>query len=1173
MQKFLACMGIMLVMAACHKQEAPLFRLLSPEKTGLTFRNDIFENEEYNILKFSYLYNGGGVSIGDFDNNGLPDIFFTGNMVNNSLYLNQGKMKFRDVTEVAGVGGAGKWMYGSATVDINADGWLDIYVCASMAGHEEDRRNALYVNQGLNKDGIPVFKDEAKQYGIDDSGYSSHAVFLDYDRDNDLDLFILSNTKVEGIPTVYRPKLNDGSSDNTDRLYRNNGDGTFTNVSDEVGIRKEGFGLGVAVLDINQDGYPDIYVGNDFITNDLLYVNEGGEQFSDRIDEMIRHQSRFSMGNDVADINNDGHPDIITLDMLPESNLRKKTVVGNGGYIIYINDFKYGYTHQYVRNMLQLNNGNMSFSEIGQLAGVHQTEWSWSAHFADFDNDGFRDLFITNGFPKDITDSDFISFRKKSGSFTTWDQLIAEIPSVKIPNYVFKNQGDLTFTDVSKAWGITQPSFSNGAAFADFDLDGDLDYVVNNIDDPAFLYENTLSDSKKNKAHYLRVKLQGPPGNWAGLGAKIYIYYGQGKMQYHEQNIYRGYVSTVEEIAHFGLNGYSQVDSLLLIWPDGRETKVEHIAADQVLKLKWADAQPPTGTRPPVQQTAPPLLKDVTAETGINYLHQEQDFIDYNIQRNIPHKFSQYGPSMAVGDVNGDQLEDLFLGGAKDFEGQIYLQRSDGTFQLAPAPFAGGSGRESEDMGALFFDADADGDQDLYVVSGSFEFPEGSEQLQDRLLLNDGRGHFSPAPQALPEVKTSGSCVRAADYDADGDLDLFVGGRVVVGAYPLAPRSYVLNNQNGVFKDVTEQVSPELAALGMVTDAVWSDFNGDGAVDLVVAGEFMPITFFANQGGKLLRHEQTNISHLSGWWNSLIAADFDQDGDMDYIGGNVGENNFYCATTERPVRVTAGDFDQNGAIDAILSCYLKAEDGSMQPFPIHSWPELYAQSPIFRARFDKYETYGRTTMEGLLTEEELKEALVLEATHMATSYIENKGDGTFNIKKLPLEAQFAPVNGMLATDVNQDGYTDVLMVGNDYGNEVNMGQYDAFVGLVLLGDGKGNFTPVSGARSGFFVHGDAKALVWLPGPAGSQRVLASQNRGPLKAFSLQSQNLRPLYPQPLDFSATLYYEDGRVERRELHYGEGFLSQPSRVLMLQPGVTRVELTDFAGNTRTEAALVN
>jgi hypothetical protein len=1159
MKKSIILAVSLLLLWSCQQKEDKLFKLLDPGYTGVNFQNTIVEDRDYNILNIYYLYNGGGVSVGDFNNDGLSDLFFTGNMVENKLYLNKGEMKFEDVTEVAGVGALGKWSYGSSAVDINGDGLLDIYVCSSISANPEERRNLFFINQGLNEDGIPVFKDEAEAYGLDIDNHSTHAAFFDYDLDGDLDVIVLSNSKIEGIPSVYKPKVNDGSSPITDQLFRNNGDGTFTEVSTEAGITSEGFALGVATADINQDGTTDIYVGNDFITNDLLYLNRGG-RFEEQIDSAIKHQSRFSMGNDAADINNDGHLDIMTLDMLPETNLRKKTVMIPNGYIVYVNDYKFGYTHQYVRNMLQLNNGNMKFSEIGQLAGVHQTEWSWSPLFADFDNDGYKDLVVTNGYPKDITDLDFINFRMETSGFVSTEDLLEKIPSVKIPNYAFRNNGDLTFTDLSEQWGFTQPSFSNGAAFADLDNDGDLDYIVNNINDPAFIYENTAADNAEDRNHYLRVKLKGPKQNPAAFGAKITISYDGGKKQYHEQNVYRGYVSTVEDVAHFGLGKAESVDKITVVWPGNRITALEDVATDQVLALDYADAR-----EMPAEPASTPagLLSNVTEALSISYQHQEFDYIDYNMQNGLPHKFSQYGPSISVGDVNGDGLDDFFVGGSKGYRGSIFLQQADGSFEKS----TGGPDPEKleEDMGALLFDADNDGDNDLYVVSGSFEHQAGSEYFRDRLYRNDGAGNFTLDPKALPDLRTSGSCVRGADFDGDGDIDLFVGGRVSVGSYPLTPDSYLLRNEGGTFTDATQDICPALSKIGMVTDALWSDYDNDGDADLIVVGEFMPVTVWNNQDGKLSRIAETGLEK-SGFWNSIVSADFDQDGDPDYVLGNLGTNNFYCATPETPVTLTAKDFDNNGDVDAIMSCYFKAEDGSMQPFPILAWQQLSKMSPIFRKRFESYQEYGRTTIDQLLTEEEQEGALELQMDYLHTSYAENLGDGQFKIHPLPLPAQVAPVNGITVADINNDGELDILLVGNDYGNEVNMGQYDALIGLALLGDGTGRFKPLSVKESGFLVDGDAKAMARLTTATGQEVFIASQNRGPLDAYRAVDAGITVIDTKPNEYKALLYHAGGKVQYVDIPYGSGFMSQSSRKLSVPSSVKKVEIFDFMGKSR-------
>jgi enediyne biosynthesis protein E4 len=1174
-KKILRCvsmliLGVSIALTSCKPKTETLFELLPAEQTGITFNNRIQENDTFNILTHEYIYNGGGVGIADFNNDGLEDIFFSGNLVPNKLYLNKGNLRFEDVSDVSNVNVAGRWNSGVAIADINRDGWMDLYVCATMHPDSVNRRNMLFINKGLNADGIPVFADEAERYNLQHGGYSVTAAFFDYDKDDDLDLYLLINQRMQNIPSNYRPKITDGSASNNDRLFRNNNNGTFTDVTLEAGINIEGFGLGLAISDLNIDGWPDIYVSNDYLSNDIMYINNGDGTFTNRISQFIGHQSQFSMGNDAADFNNDGLPDIITTDMLPETNDRKKTTIGNKNYLTYINNEKFNYEPQFTRNMLHINNGlqdEIKFSEIGQLAGIHQTEWSWSPLFADFDNDGNKDLIITNGFPKDVTDKDFANYRSMVGNLASLAMLEDSIPVVKIPNYVFRNKGDLSFEDKTKDWGFDQASFSNGAAFADLDNDGDLDYVINNINSEASVYRNTLYDHSQDgenvQNNFVRIRLQDPSFKKSSIGAKTKLYV-NGTIQYYESNVYRGFLSTVENVVHFGLGNVGAIDSIVIQWADGNIQKLVNPKVNQLIAVEYSPTSAPVLTSS-AKPAAQPLFAK-TSDAGITLLHEEDDKIDFNVQRTLPHKFTQSGPGMAVGDINGDGLDDLVVGGSTSHSFAAFTQNINGTFSIKQKSLRDDKKTE-EDEGLLLFDADGDQDADLYIVSGSMENFQTQEPYQDRLFINDGHGNFSIDKDAVPDTKASGSCVRASDFDGDGDLDLFVGGRLIPGQYPIAPESYLLRNEKGRFTNVTEEVCPELKNAGMITDALWSDFNGDHRQDLIVVGEFMSVMFFENtgQGLSLIK---TSIDGQKGWWNSITAGDYDLDGDIDYVIGNLGNNNSYQVMEKYPMEVCAKDFDGNGSMDAVIGCYMRESMTSYEKelFPVHFWDELNTQSPKFRNKYSRYRQYGKATMNDLLDDEDRKGALILKANQMSSVYLENSGGNNFRMTPLPALAQVAPVNGLLTEDINSDGFPDVVMVGNDYGNEVFAGRYDAFNGLVLLGDGKGNFVSQTSAQSGFYVPGDAKALVKLHRRRGDVFV-ASQNKDSLEVFSIANPlSKRSMSPKTLDVSAELIHDNGTKQMIEFYFGSGYLSQSSRSISISPGVREVTIYDSRGQSR-------
>lgn len=1098
----LICISSLLISACKNKSHDTLFTLKSSKTTGITFNNQIIETDSANILTEEYIFNGGGVAIGDFNNDGTPDVFFTGNQVPNKLYLNLGGFKFKDVSSVAGIEAKDRWNTGATVVDINTDGLLDIYVCAARETDLSKRANLLFVNQGMDSNGVPRFKELAKQYKIDESGNSMGAAFFDYDKDGLLDLYVLNNEQVHVLPTNYRKKVVDGSAVSNDQLYHNNGDGTFSNMTIEAGITIEGFGLGVAISDLNYDGWPDIYVTNDYLTNDLLYTNNGDGTFSNNIENHTKHQSKFAMGSDIADYNNDGYLDIITLDMLGETNYRMKTTFMGKNYINYVLNERWGYQYQHMRNMLQLGNGHdIPFSEVGLLAGIPKTDWSWSPLFVDADNDGYRDLLITNGFPRDITDMDFSDFRLSVSQYLSPEKILDSIPVIKIPNYAYRNKADLTFEDVGASWGLNIPSFSNGAAFGDLDNDGDMDYVVNNINDEAFVFENTSRNGDK-APNYLKVALKGSQQNPMGIGTKMVVRLGDGDFQYYEHQLTRGYMSSVEPGAHFGLGNSNGVSSLEVVWPDGKFQKIDSIRPNITKVIDYKDAKPISPEQlsfPLVPKKLDSLFTEISFAANIDFTHIERDIVDYSAQALLPHKLSQNGPCMAVGDINGDDFEDFIVGSAAGFSPVLFLQNSDGRFDRKPL-FDTVEDKKFEEESMVLFDLENDGDLDLYLVSGSNEFPAESAQYADRLLTNDGKGNFTRAIDKMPQIKASGSVVKAQDFDQDGFVDLFVGGRTPFGKYPYPEKSFLLRNKSGVLENVTSTYCDALSEVGMITDAAWADVDQDGLSDLIVVGEFMPITIFKNHKTSFTKFEAHGLEDYLGWWESIVAADLDKDGDQDFVVGNLGANNFYEPSKERPVTVLAKDFDKNGSVDPIIFSYAKNTNGDFESYPINFWGDLSKQSPMFRSKFDFYKDFALTTQESLFDSTELKDVTTLIGNYDRSVYIENLGDGTFKLSELPIEAQFAPINGITVLDFDNDGKLDLLLVGNDFGNEVFVGRYDAFNGLVLQGNGDGTFEPIKSDQSGFLVPGDAKSITMIRSSDDSESYLVTQNQGKLLLF-------------------------------------------------------------------------
>jgi hypothetical protein len=1116
-RRFFSCLLFIFSAVAASAQlpnTGKQFTLMPESSTGVAFRNDIVETQTMFLYIYEYLYVGAGVSVGDINNDGLPDIYFTSTLASNKLYLNLGNFKFKDITESAGVMGGIGIKTGTTMVDINNDGYLDIMVCKSGYKDANLRKKMLYINNKNN-----TFTDMAEAYGLDDASYSMQSYFFDYDNDGDKDVYFLNHpidfSKSMTIPaTIVNGKAVYNADTNTvyvsDRLYENRG-GKFVDVTKKAGLINHAFGLSVSVADINKDGWPDLYVANDFNKPDFLYINNQDGSFTEKLTLYLNHISFSSMGSDISDLNNDGLEDILVMDMAVEEPVRQKQLFAvNQNYDKFQLLLKYGLYYQYPHNSFQLNNGNASFSEISNYAGIAETDWSWSVLTADYDNDSWKDIYITNGLKRDMTDWDYKVFvldsvinamnRGKSVDMNTW---LKSMPEVPVKNYFYRNTGTLQFEKVTDSWTDAPPSFSNGAAYADLDNDGDLDLVVNNIDAPAFILKN---NARENVAanHYLRFKFLKKPGSFEEVyGAVVKLTNAAGQIQLQHYDPQRGFLSSSEHALHFGTGSETVIPKVEITFPSSKKITLQNVQADQLLTIYESDAKA-VGTT--IAATSKFKFSKADRTGIITYKQQENDFIDFKREPLIPYKCSRKGPYYAKADVNGDKLEDIFIGGAAGIEGKLMLQNTNRSFtEKKQAVFI--AAKNQEDIGSLFFDADGDRDMDLYVVSGGAEFLPGNTLYQDRLYKNDGKGNFTAATAALPVEGFNGSSVTALDYDDDGDMDLFVGGHVVPGRFPKADRSMLLQNNKGVFTDVTNQVAKTLLNAGIINQALWADVDGDGKNELSVSGEWMPLEIYSYQNGQFVKKQNSvhiilpsnkdtliSMDALTGWWYNMKAEDLDKDGRMDFVLGNRGLNSLIKGNINEPCTIYAKDFDNNGSYDAVLGYYNQGKC-----YPLFSRDQLIDQVPSMRKKFVRYKDYSGKTLDDIFTANEKKDMEVFKTYFFASGVLMNEGNSTFRFIPFPDKAQFSTINDMVIDDIDNDGTKDILVCGNSDDPSVIVGVYDATSALLLKGMGKGNFVAVSPVENGLTVRGESRKMVYLK-DKGKTTLIFLKNNAAVQVF-------------------------------------------------------------------------